>query len=97
MPGRFLCLRPAALTTLGRILKVLQLAVVMPIEDLFDASPRIRTADVDEATDVSSRVYLPVKLRPVGSISLDMDLKAKTSDVDSGLPSFWHGCLSPRR
>jgi hypothetical protein len=64
-------------TTWVRPILLLQLAVVMPIEDLFDASPRIRTADVDEATDVSSRVYLPVKLRPVGSISLDMDLKAQ--------------------
>jgi AraC-like DNA-binding protein len=49
----------------------------MPIEDVFDSSPRVQTTDVDEATDVLSRVYLPVKLRPVGSNSLDMDLKAQ--------------------
>ncbi|MCW2587615.1 MAG: AraC family transcriptional regulator, partial [Mycobacterium sp.] len=49
----------------------------MPIEDIFDSSPRIQTTDVDEATDVLSRVYLPVKLRPAGSNSLDMDLKAE--------------------
>ncbi|MDT5397395.1 MAG: hypothetical protein QOK33_626, partial [Mycobacterium sp.] len=41
----------------------------MPIEDIFDSSPRIQTTDVDEATDVLSRVYLPVKLRPAGSNS----------------------------
>jgi AraC-like DNA-binding protein len=77
MPGRFLCLRPAALTTLRGILKRLQVAVAMPIEDIFDSSPRVQTTDVDEATDVLSRVYLPVKLRPVGSNSLDMDLRAQ--------------------
>jgi AraC-like DNA-binding protein len=49
----------------------------MPIEDIFDASPRIQTTDVDEATEVLSRVYLPLKLRPAGSNSLDMDLKAE--------------------
>jgi hypothetical protein len=49
----------------------------MLIEDIFDSSPRVQTTDVDEATDVLSRVYLPVKLRPAGSNSLDMDLRAQ--------------------
>jgi AraC-like DNA-binding protein len=49
----------------------------MPIEDIFDSSPRIQTTDVDEATDVLSRVYLPVTLRPAGSNSMKMDLKAE--------------------
>ena len=60
-----------------RDLKRLQAAVALPIEDIFDSSPRIQTTDVDEATDVLSRVYLPVTLRPVGSSSLNMDLKAE--------------------
>jgi AraC-like DNA-binding protein len=55
----------------------LKAAVAMPIEDIFDSSPRIQTTDVDEATDVLSRVYLPVKLRPAGSNPMDMDLKAE--------------------
>jgi hypothetical protein len=77
VPGRFLCPRPVALITLGRDLKRLQAAVAMPIEDIFDSSPRIQTTNVDEATDVLSRVYLPMKLRPAGSNPLDMELKAE--------------------
>lgn len=46
-------------------------------DDVFDWSPEIRTADVDEATDVLSRVYLPVKLRPAESTSVDTVLKAE--------------------
>jgi len=46
-------------------------------EDIFDSSPRIQTTDVDEATDVLSRVFLPVKLQSAGSKSLDMHLKAE--------------------
>jgi AraC-like DNA-binding protein len=49
----------------------------MLIEDIFESSPGIETTDVDEANDVLSRVYLPVKLRPVVSNSLDMHLKAE--------------------
>ena len=33
------------------------------MEDIFNSSPAIQTTDVDEAIDVLSRVYLPVKLR----------------------------------
>jgi hypothetical protein len=77
VPGRFLCQRPAALTTLGVILKRRQAVVAVFIEDIFDASPLIQKTDVDEATDVSSQVYLPVKLRPAASNSLDMHLKAE--------------------
>ena len=49
----------------------------MAIEDLFDSSPRIQTTDVDEATDVLSRVFLPINLRSARSDSLDMDLRAE--------------------
>ena len=46
------------------------MAVLM--EDIFDSSPRIQTTDVDEAIDVLSRVFLPVKLQSARSKSLDM-------------------------
>jgi hypothetical protein len=36
----------------------------MLIEDIFDSSPRIETTDVDEATDVLSRGYMPVNSGP---------------------------------
>jgi AraC-like DNA-binding protein len=49
----------------------------MPKDDLFYSSPHVQTTDVDEATDVLSRMYLPVKLNPTGSNSLDMRLKAE--------------------
>ena len=49
----------------------------MLMEDIFDSSPRIQTTDVDEAIDVLSRVFLPVKLQSARSKSLDMHLKAE--------------------
>src|ERR1700737_3818292 len=49
----------------------------MAIEDIFESSPRIQTTDVDEATDVLSRMFLPLNLRPAGSNSLDMALRAE--------------------
>jgi AraC-like DNA-binding protein len=68
--------RPAALTTLDGI-STIQGAIAVVMEGIFDSSPRIQTTDVDEATDVLSRVYLPVKVRPAGSNSLDMNLRAE--------------------
>jgi AraC-like DNA-binding protein len=49
----------------------------MPKEDRFSSSPHVQTTDVDEATDVLSRMYLPVNLNPTGSNPLDMHLKAE--------------------
>ena len=46
-------------------------------DDIFESSPRIQTTDVDEATDVLSRVFLPLKLRSPSSTSLDMRLQAE--------------------
>jgi AraC-like DNA-binding protein len=47
------------------------------MEDIFDSSPRFQTTDVDEATDVLTRVFLPIELRSARSKSLDMHLKAE--------------------
>lgn len=47
------------------------------MENVFDSSPQVQTTDVDEATDVLSRVFLPVKLRSARSAPLDMHLKAE--------------------
>ena len=47
----------------------------MLMEKIFESSPRIQTNEVDEATDVLSRVFLPLTIRSAGS--LNMDLKAE--------------------
>lgn len=47
-----------------------------PEPELFTSSPQVHTTDVDEATDLLNRVYLPVKLSPSRSARLDMRMKA---------------------
>jgi AraC-like DNA-binding protein len=50
----------------------------VPISDItFDSSPQIQTGDADEASDILSRVYLPLSLRPTGAAPLDMHMRAE--------------------
>lgn len=50
----------------------------MAISDVtFSSSPQIRSGDADEASDILSRVYLPVELRPTGSTPLDMHMRTE--------------------
>lgn len=50
----------------------------MPISDVtFNSAPPIQTGDADEATDILSRVFLPVELRPIGTGPLDMHMRAE--------------------
>ncbi|KMO74759.1 MULTISPECIES: AraC family transcriptional regulator [Mycolicibacterium] len=50
----------------------------MPISDVaFSSSPQVQTGDADEASDILSRVYLPLVLRPTGAEALDMHMRAE--------------------
>jgi AraC-like DNA-binding protein len=50
----------------------------VPISDVtFNSSPQVQTRDADEATDILSRVYLPLALRPTGPEPLDMHMRAE--------------------
>lgn len=50
----------------------------MPISDVtFNSSPQVQTGDADEATDILSRVYLPLELRLTGPQPLDMHMRAE--------------------
>ena len=50
----------------------------MPTRNItFNSSPHIQTGDADEATDILSRVYLPLELRPIGAEPLDMRMRAE--------------------
>jgi hypothetical protein len=43
----------------------------------FNSSPQIQSGDTDEATDILSRVFLPLELRPIGGEPLDMHMRAE--------------------
>jgi AraC-like DNA-binding protein len=50
----------------------------VPITDaIFNSSPQVQTGDTDEASDILSRVYLPLELRPTGPEPLDMQMRAE--------------------
>jgi AraC-like DNA-binding protein len=50
----------------------------VPISDVtFSSSPQVQTGDADEASDILSRVYLPLELRATGTQPLDMHMRAE--------------------
>lgn len=53
----------------------------------FDFAPEVRTTDVDEAADALGRVYVAASLTPIGTKSVDMQMKALQ------LPLFTAGYL----
>jgi AraC-like DNA-binding protein len=53
----------------------------------FDLAPEVRTTDVDEATDALGRVYVAAELTPIGTKSVNMQMKAVQ------LPLFTAGYL----
>jgi AraC-like DNA-binding protein len=53
----------------------------------FDLAPEVRTTDLDEATDALGRVYVAAELTPIGTKSVNMQMKAVQ------LPLFTAGYL----
>lgn len=50
----------------------------MPANEVpFVSSPHVRTGDADEASDILSRVFLPLVLRPSGAEALNMRMRAE--------------------